>query len=291
MYDADYESYLEELREEIKGQVDGSRPFDKRALKYEVKDSGKRGEPVGGFKRYNPSEGKYEVKDSGKRFESEDGMVRDTSEGKPQFSLMFPKGIPYEDQLMTRVADLYYKGGVKYGERNWEKSNTEQSLAKHEDCLMRHVVKFLLGMEDEDHAAAVVWNVNAVLLTRYKIAHEVENETTAKIDEFLDDPSKGVKKARPRTPMTDEDFIAKTNAAVSVPDAKPFPKVEFKLGDELLDKNNDWWRFKDGLWLWGHNTNHRRSWADLVKDRAPLYIQTGEFAGLTILKDGSKRWG
>jgi hypothetical protein len=234
------ENYLRELKEEIKGQVDGSRPFDKRALKYQTKDSGK-------------------------RFESPDGMVRDTSEGKPQFTLMFPKGIPFEDQLMTRVADLYHRGGVKYGPRNWEKSSTEEALAKHEDCLMRHVVKYLLGVEDgEDHAAAIVWNVNAVDLTRWKLKNTLLDGPALKsIDEFLDDPSDGVKRERPE-----------------------FSKVEFAQGDELLDENNDWWRYRDGLWMWEHNTNYRVVWTALVKDRAPLYIQTGAYAGITVLKDG-----
>lgn len=121
------------------------------------------------------SEFNYVTKDSGKKSEYGDGMVRDTTEGKPQFPLLFPKGVPYEDQLITRVAELYMRGGIKYGARNWEKSRTEESLAHHEDALMRHVIKFLIGTEDgEDHAAAVVWNVNAVDLTRRKI-QEKEN--------------------------------------------------------------------------------------------------------------------
>jgi hypothetical protein len=178
MYDADYEQWVEEqaalekFQEWRKSQATDQRKDGWLVLGITepVRDgSVTRGEGTVYVKDEN-SDQKYPVKDSGKRFESSDGMVRDTSENKPQFTLMFPKGVPYEEQLMTRVADLYHKGGVKYGARNWEKSCTEESLAKHEDCLMRHVVKFLLGMEDEDHAAAVVWNVNAVLLTRRKIA-------------------------------------------------------------------------------------------------------------------------
>lgn len=112
----------------------------------------------------------YVTKTSGTRAEHPDGVVRDTSEGKPRFDLMFAKGVPFDKQLMTRVADLYRRGGEAYGDRNWENSETEETLAHHEAALMRHVVKFLTGVEDgEDHAAAVVWNVNAVDLTRQKI--------------------------------------------------------------------------------------------------------------------------
>lgn len=115
---------------------------------------------------------KYTTKDSGKMAEYGDGMRRDTTEGKPQFRLMWPKGIPFEEQLITRVAHLYARGAEKYGDRNWEKSSTPESLGHHEEALERHFHKFLEDVQDgEDHAAAVVWNVNAVLLTRRNIAN------------------------------------------------------------------------------------------------------------------------
>ena len=234
MFDADYEDWVREQNEH-----DSS--------------LGLRGDPIKqeNLDRVNAERAKYETKDSGKRFESPDGMVRDTSEGKPQFTLMFPKGIPFEDQLMTRVADLYHRGGVKYGPRNWEKSSTEEALAKHEDCLMRHVVKFLLGVEDgEDHAAAIVWNVNAVDLTRRKIARHAEkserfaelygklpdNEMTRRIDDFLN--THGVKEVQPEyEPETyptesEQAEIAKT-VGERMAQLRPLPPtaVEFKLGD------------------------------------------------------------
>jgi hypothetical protein len=249
MYDADYEEFLQEQND--------------RAIGVNVR-------------------GKYETKDSGKLFESPDGMVRDTSEGKPQFTLMFPKGIPFEDQLMTRVADLYHRGGVKYGPRNWEKSSTEEALAKHEDCLMRHVVKFLLGVDDgEDHAAAIVWNVNAVDLTRWKIKNTLPDGPELKsIDEFLEDPSKGVR--RERYPTESE------QAEIARADEKPFPKVEFADGDELLDKNNNWWAWSsdDRAWYCRELFAGISEVGELAKAYGPLYIQTGVYAGITVLKDG-----
>src|ERR1700743_2663695 len=67
MYDADYDSYLEEMKEE--GRAAG-----------------------------------FTVKDSGKKARYDDGMQRDDPTGKPKFSLMWPKGVPYEEQLIYRVA-------------------------------------------------------------------------------------------------------------------------------------------------------------------------------------------
>jgi hypothetical protein len=137
MYDADYEAYEAYLQD----------------MNTELEKSG------------------YFTKDSGKRAEHTDGVVRDTDKGKPRFDLIFPKGVPFDDQLMTRVANLYERGGNIYGMRNWEKSNTPETLEHHEAALMRHVVRFLTGVVDgEDHAAAVVWNINAVDLTRRNIA-------------------------------------------------------------------------------------------------------------------------
>lgn len=108
--------------------------------------------------------------DSGSMSEYGDGMRRDATTGKPMFSLMFPKGVPYDEQMITRLAALYARGAEKYGARNHEKSSTEESLAHHEDAFLRHVFKFLLGVEDgEDHGAAVLWNTIAIDLTRRNI--------------------------------------------------------------------------------------------------------------------------
>lgn len=51
--------------------------------------------------------------------------------------------------------------------RNWENSKSADTLAHHEDALWRHFMNFYFNVQDgEDHAAAIVWNINAVELTR-----------------------------------------------------------------------------------------------------------------------------
>jgi len=152
MYDADYDAYLKELQEETLATLLAGREFV--------------------------------TKDSGTRAEHPDGVVRDTDAGKPRFDLMFPKRVPFSEQLMTRVAELYERGAKKYGDRNWEKSETAETLEHHEAALMRHVIRFLTGEEDgEDHAAAVVWNVNAVDLTRRNIALKAIREAAEVAEE------------------------------------------------------------------------------------------------------------
>lgn len=151
MYDADYDAYLNDMHQELES-------------------SG------------------YFTKDSGTRAEHPDGVIRDTDEGKPRFDLLFPKGIPFNDQLITRTAELYERGGVKYGMRNWEKSDTPETLEHHEAALMRHVVRFLTGTNDgEDHAAAIVWNVNAVDLCRRKISLKEIREVINTVNKVVEE--------------------------------------------------------------------------------------------------------
>ena len=135
---------------------------------------------------------RYSTLDSGSMAQHADGVVRDTQEGKTKFTLMFPKGVAMEDQLIVRVAELYTRGGEKYGDRNWEKSNSEETLEHHLEALWRHFMKFCFGVQDgEDHAAAIVWNVNAIDLTRRKIYDEAFRDYTA-VSQEIAAPGKNV---------------------------------------------------------------------------------------------------
>lgn len=117
--------------------------------------------------------GGFEVKDSGVKAQHADGMQRDTTEGKPRFDLLIPLGMPYEETLLYRAAMHYMLGGIKYGDRNWEKSRSAESLEHHNAALWRHFMKFASGTDDgEDHAAAILWNLNAVIYTRWRLAQE-----------------------------------------------------------------------------------------------------------------------
>jgi hypothetical protein len=104
----------------------------------------------------------YVTKDSGVREEYESGMVRDTDSGKPRYDLM-PVG------PMKRLAELYARGAVKYGENNWQLANSDVEMRRFRASAMRHMYEWLAGNEDEDHAIAVVWNVFAYLHTEENI--------------------------------------------------------------------------------------------------------------------------
>src|SRR5258706_16469533 len=93
------------------------------------------------------------LKDSGERSSYSSGAVRDNSEGKGRFDL-----IPY--QGMIRLARHYEAGAKKYSDRNWEKG---MNISRYVDAALRHLFKYVAGWNDEDHLAAVAWNVFSIM--------------------------------------------------------------------------------------------------------------------------------
>lgn len=96
----------------------------------------------------------YITKDSGKRVDFKSGMRRDVDDGKPRYDL-----IPLP--MLKRLADLYARGAVKYGDENWTLANSEEELKRFKASAFRHFIQWQSGEVDEDHAIAVVWNVFA----------------------------------------------------------------------------------------------------------------------------------
>jgi hypothetical protein len=99
------------------------------------------------------------VKDSGHRQEFSTGAVRDTQEGKGRFDLLPAYAI-------TRVAQHFENGARKYNDENWRKGIP---LRRFLDSAIRHLFKLLEGQIDEDHAAAVAWNVLCLIETQEQI--------------------------------------------------------------------------------------------------------------------------
>jgi len=112
--------------------------------------------------------GRVITKDSGKRAQFSTGMQRDTNEGKARFDLITPLGIPYEDQLLTRFAQLMARGAIKYNARNWEKACTEEEMGRFKESAFRHFMQWYYNETDEDHAAAVLFNITGYETTKYK---------------------------------------------------------------------------------------------------------------------------
>jgi hypothetical protein len=114
----------------------------------------------------------YTTKDSGQHAEYASGMRRDTQDGKPRFGLVLTKLQPYEEQMLTRYASLLARGAAKYEDRNWEAGDSEEELERAKDSLLRHTMQLLAGETDEDHAAAVWFNTQAIEYFRWRIAQK-----------------------------------------------------------------------------------------------------------------------
>lgn len=94
------------------------------------------------------------IDDSGKRMSYGEGKaMREPSDGKGRYDLITPFGL-------RRVAKWYELGAKKYADRNWEKGIP---FSRCIDSAKRHIDKYIMGMTDEDHLAAAVWNLLAII--------------------------------------------------------------------------------------------------------------------------------
>jgi len=110
----------------------------------------------------NLKSGEFTTKDSGKRVEFESGMRRDTQEGKPRYDLI-------DRDFLKRWALLMTRGADKYGAENWRKANSQEELDRFKASALRHLMQYLEGDREEDHAAAVAFNLAAAEYVRSKL--------------------------------------------------------------------------------------------------------------------------
>lgn len=127
----------------------------------------------------------YETKDSGAREKFASGMQRDTEAGKPRFDLLIPEGVPFEDQLLTRFALLMGRGAEKYEDRNWEQADSEAEIARAKSSAFRHFMQWFCGERDEDHAAAVMFNLLVVETTEPKVGRDDSSYYAEVADKLL----------------------------------------------------------------------------------------------------------
>lgn len=118
----------------------------------------------------------FVVKDSGKRQEFDTGMVRDTQTDKPRFDLLIMEGVPFEEQLLTRLAVHLMRGATKYSARNHEKSQTQDELDRFKASALRHIIQWACGDADEDHASSTIFNLLGYETCKYKMNKNKNNE-------------------------------------------------------------------------------------------------------------------
>ncbi len=107
----------------------------------------------------------FVTKDSGERQQFSTGMVRDTQTSKPRYDLIGMAGW----NLIKRWAELMARGAIKYGELNFEKAATEEELRRFKASGLRHAIQYFMGDTDEDHGAAILFNVAGAEMVKEKL--------------------------------------------------------------------------------------------------------------------------
>lgn len=109
------------------------------------------------------AEKKFEIKDSGQRRQFESGMVRDITDDKIDYSLIF------DGPMLKRWATHLTRGAKKYDKRNWMKAAGQDELERFRESAARHFIQWMNGDDDEDHAAAVIFNINGLEYVKSKL--------------------------------------------------------------------------------------------------------------------------
>lgn len=104
----------------------------------------------------------YVVNDSGDRMEFDSGMVRDTTAGKILWHLVAA------GPMLKRIAVHLTKGAIKYGPNNWLKATGQKEHDRFRESAFRHFMQWYYDDQDEDHAAAVSFNINGTEYVREK---------------------------------------------------------------------------------------------------------------------------
>jgi hypothetical protein len=93
-----------------------------------------------------------------RRYES--GVIRGDNTGKTDYTLAL------DGPLFERWARLLTENVESKGKRNWMNASTQEDYDRFRESFLRHALSVLRGDDDEDHAAAVVFNLNGMLYTQ-----------------------------------------------------------------------------------------------------------------------------
>lgn len=96
---------------------------------------------------------------------SASGVNRSNPSDKPDLTLV-------DWELIERVAIHLGKHSAEKGRDNWRNARDEEDLLRFRQSAWRHHLALDRGLEDEDHAAALVWNVGGIELVRRRLKGE-----------------------------------------------------------------------------------------------------------------------
>jgi len=91
------------------------------------------------------------------------GMVRSSAAGKIDYSLIM------DGPMFERWVALLHRGAKLYEPRNWMKADGQVELDRFRESAFRHFMQWWNGEGDEDHAAAVMFNINGAEFVKEKM--------------------------------------------------------------------------------------------------------------------------
>jgi hypothetical protein len=109
----------------------------------------------------------FAVLDSGDQQRFESGMKRSTTEGKLQWHRV-ADGPMLERwaKHLTKGASIYEQDRLPGQQPNWMKATGQAEYERFMESAYRHFMQWYYGNRDEDHAAAVYFNVNGAEYVR-----------------------------------------------------------------------------------------------------------------------------
>ena len=133
----------------------------------------------------------FDMHDSGTREQFDTGAVRDASTGKPNPALISPF-------FLTVLAGWLTKGASKYSDRNWEQGFPISRIVA---SLFRHLIAYMLGLQDEDHLAGMACNIMFLVHHREAIKRGLLPQELDDMPHYLTDKPE---KAAEITQLADE---------------------------------------------------------------------------------------
>jgi phytoene dehydrogenase-like protein len=109
------------------------------------------------------------------RKEFASGMVRDVEAGKVDYTRVL------DGPMLDRWAELLTKSTERYpdveaGVPNWTLANGQEELVRFRKSAFRHFRQWLRGDTDEDHAAAVWFNMNGYEYVKERMKREQQTK-------------------------------------------------------------------------------------------------------------------
>ncbi len=184
--------------------------------------------------------------ESGKKREFSTGASKQAATGKGRPSLV-------PGDAILEVSKHFEQGVPVHGERNWEKGIP---LSVWLDSLERHLQQLKMGMTDEPHARALVWNALVYLATKLRIENGL---LPAELDDMP-------------VYTTLEERLDKEEIGVTEEVAKEFNHIEtieevVAINEEMAEEFKDTMEsmaFKDGQWYCSGISCHKRGFSNVA---------------------------